>query len=92
MAAGSGSAVASGEPTPRTRRNDTMHEALQRNVFLVKEHVGMFKAANNYDIYDPSTGDVILECREENLGIFAKLFRFVCPSNYIPGKQSWGAY
>ena len=53
-----------------------MHEALKRNLFLVKEHVGMFKAANNYDIFDPSAGDVILECREENLGIFAKLFRF----------------
>ncbi|MBN1826564.1 MAG: zf-TFIIB domain-containing protein [Candidatus Eisenbacteria bacterium] len=23
---------------------------------------------------------------------FAKLFRFICPSTYIPGKQSWGAF
>jgi hypothetical protein len=30
-----------------------MHEILTRNVYLVKEHIGMFKAANNYDIYDP---------------------------------------
>jgi uncharacterized protein YxjI len=53
-----------------------MHEALKNNVFLVKEHVGMFKAANNFDIHDPHTGEVILECREERLGIFTKLLRF----------------
>ena len=44
-----------------------MHEVLGRNVYLVKEHVGMFKAANNYDIHDPDTGAVIMECREERL-------------------------
>ncbi|MEE8350468.1 MAG: phospholipid scramblase-related protein [Acidobacteriota bacterium] len=53
-----------------------MNEILRRNVYLVKEHVGMFKAANNYDIYDPDTGEVILNCREENLGILTKLLRF----------------
>lgn len=53
-----------------------MHEVLNHNVFFVKEHVGMFKAANNYDIYDPETGRIIMECREEHLGMFAKLFRF----------------
>jgi uncharacterized protein YxjI len=53
-----------------------MHEVLKKNVFLVKEHVGMFKAANNYDIYDPQTGDIIMECREEHLGIVTKIFRF----------------
>ena len=53
-----------------------MHDSLNRNVFLVKEHVGMFKAANNYDICDPETGDVIMLCREENLGALTKFFRF----------------
>ncbi len=53
-----------------------MHEVLNRNIFLVKEHVGMFKAANNYDIYDSQTGTIIMECREERLGIVTKLFRF----------------
>jgi len=53
-----------------------MNEVLNRNVFLVKEHVGMFKAANNYDIYDPETGAIIMECREDNLGIITKLLRF----------------
>lgn len=23
---------------------------------------------------------------------FARMFRFICPSNYIPGKQDWGAF
>ena len=53
-----------------------MHDSLNRNVFLVKEHIGMFKAANNYDICDPETGDVIMLCREENLGALTKFFRF----------------
>jgi len=53
-----------------------MHEVLKRNVFLVKEHVGMFKAANNFDIYDPQTGDIIMECREDRLGTFTRLLRF----------------
>ena len=53
-----------------------MNDVLNRNLFLVKEHVGMFKAANNYDIYDPDTGNIIMECREERLGTLTKLCRF----------------
>jgi uncharacterized protein YxjI len=53
-----------------------MHDALNRNTFLVKEHVGAFKAANNYDIHDPETGRIILHCREPRLGGFTKLLRF----------------
>ena len=53
-----------------------MHEVLNRNVYFVKEHVGMFKAANNYDIYDPETEAIIMECREERLGAMTKMLRF----------------
>jgi uncharacterized protein YxjI len=53
-----------------------MHECLSKNLFLVKEHVGVFKAANNYDIFDPATGDMIMLCREEGLGPITKLLRF----------------
>ncbi len=53
-----------------------MHPVLQQNLFLVKEHVGFFKAANNYDVYDPATGQIVLECREPHLGTFTKLLRF----------------
>jgi len=53
-----------------------MHSILSRNLYFVKEHVGMFKAANNYDILDPQSQQIILTCREENLGFFTKMFRF----------------
>lgn len=53
-----------------------MHPSLQKNLFLVKEHVGMFKAANNFDIFDPETGELLLYCREPRLGFFTKLLRF----------------
>ncbi|MDA0659951.1 MAG: phospholipid scramblase-related protein [Planctomycetota bacterium] len=50
--------------------------SLDRNLFLVKEKVGLFKASSNYDVLDPSSGELILQCREPNLGIVTKLFRF----------------
>ncbi len=53
-----------------------MDDILNRNLFLVKEHVGLLKAANNFDIYDPASGQIILECREEKLGVFTKMLRF----------------
>ena len=53
-----------------------MHPALNRNLYLIKEHVGMFKAANNYDVHDPQSGEVVLHCREDNLGTFTKMLRF----------------
>jgi uncharacterized protein YxjI len=53
-----------------------MHPVLQRNMFFVKEHVGLFKAANNYDVLDPQTSQVILHCREDDLGFFTRLLRF----------------
>ncbi len=53
-----------------------MHPILNKNRFLVKEHVGIFKAANNFDIYDPATGQIMMECRENKLGFFTRLLRF----------------
>lgn len=53
-----------------------MHDVLNRNLFFVKEQVGMFKAASNYDVLDPETGEELLHCREERMGMFTKIFRF----------------
>ncbi len=53
-----------------------MNPILNQNLFLVKEHVGMFKAANNYDIYNPESNQLIMNCRENNLGFFTKMLRF----------------
>ncbi len=46
------------------------------NQFLVKEHVGMFKAANNFDLFDLNDNSHVLQCREDKLGILTKLLRF----------------
>ena len=61
-----------------------MQQVFNRNVFLVKEHVGLFKAANNFDIHDPETGRIIVECREDNLGTITKIFRFTEYKRYTP--------
>jgi uncharacterized protein YxjI len=53
-----------------------MNPILKRNTYFVKEHVGMFKAANNFDILDPESQSLIMTCREETLGILTKMFRF----------------
>lgn len=53
-----------------------MNPVLNQNLFFVKEHIGFFKAANNYDIYEPASQELIMTCREEKLGFFTKLFRF----------------
>lgn len=53
-----------------------MHPVLNQNLYFVKEHVGMFRASNNFDIYNPETQQEILQCREENLSIFTRLLRF----------------
>lgn len=53
-----------------------MHAVLKKNNFFVKELIGIFKAANSYDIFDPESNQKIIECREPNLGLLTKLFRF----------------
>lgn len=54
----------------------SVSQVINKNLFLVKEHVGLFKAANNFDIFDPESGQLIMECREPNLGLITKLLRF----------------
>ena len=61
-----------------------MHESLNKNLFLVKEHLGIFKAANNYDVHDPETGEIIMHCREDHLGGLTKLLRFTDYKRHTP--------
>lgn len=49
---------------------------INQNLFFIKEHIGMFKAANNYDILNPESQELIMTCREDHLGGFTKLLRF----------------
>jgi uncharacterized protein YxjI len=53
-----------------------MNEVLNKNLFFVKEHVKVFKAANSFDIYNPDTQQIVMQAREDRLGFFTKLFRF----------------
>lgn len=63
-----------------------MHPVLNRNLFLVKEHVGFFKAANNYDVFDPQSGEMIIQCREEEMGFFTRILRFTDYKRMTPFK------
>jgi uncharacterized protein YxjI len=58
------------------KKTNNMNKILNRNTFFIKEHIGIFKAANNFDILDPENSEILMTCREENLGFFTKLFRF----------------
>jgi len=48
--------------------------------------------------FDELFGDELSELRAANQGErdaamrIARLFRFLCPSYYVPGKQNWGAF
>ncbi len=53
-----------------------MNASLSKNVFFVKEHPRIFKATAKYDVLDPESGEVLMECREENLGFLTKFFRY----------------
>jgi uncharacterized protein YxjI len=61
-----------------------MNPILNLNLFFIKEHVRIFKAANIYDIYNPETEQIVLNCREENLGFFTRLFRFTSYKRMTP--------
>jgi len=61
-----------------------MNSTLSKNVFLIKEHVGMFKASNNFDIFNPENGSQMMVCREPNLGVFTKIFRFTSYKKMTP--------
>jgi uncharacterized protein YxjI len=52
-----------------------MHPVLNRNLYFVKEHTGLM-TANNYDVLDPQSKELVLQCREEQLGALTKVFRF----------------
>lgn len=54
------------------------------------------QAADDY--FEKTFGDQIARTEAEDRAKvkkarrFANMFRFICPTSYIPGKQSWGAF
>ncbi|EKT4499321.1 phospholipid scramblase-related protein [Flavobacterium psychrophilum] len=61
-----------------------MNPLLNQNLFLIKEKVGMFKASNSYDIFDPNSNKHIMTSKEPNLGVFTKIFRFTKYKKHTP--------
>ncbi len=65
-----------------------------RSMFETEEE--KHKAAEEY--FDDVFGDELAaaEAKEqaklEKVRRATRVFRFICPTNYIPGKQDWGAY
>ncbi len=49
---------------------------LDRKTLFVREHVGMFKAANAYDLLDPANGQVVGRAQQSVRGFFGKVLRF----------------
>jgi len=54
------------------------------------------RAANEYfsELFDNQLAAMKAESKAklEKAQKFANMFRFICPSHYIPGKQDWGAF
>lgn len=65
-----------GSKTCITLHFQKMNPVLNKNLFFVKEHTAIFKAANSFDILDPDSKQIIMNAREESLGFFTKMFRF----------------
>ena len=54
-----------------------MHGVSNENRFLIKIKGWTWGPVANYDIYDPETGHITMECREKRLGIVTKIFRCI---------------
>lgn len=52
-----------------------MGPVLSNSRLWIREQVGLFRAENHYDVYDPETGQLLLECREKQLTPFWKCVR-----------------
>ncbi len=54
-------------------------DVLNKNLFFVKDVVRAHEAktADKFDVVDPQTGDVLLECREPDIGMMTKFTRFL---------------
>ncbi|MBM4073568.1 MAG: oxidoreductase [Planctomycetes bacterium] len=58
---------------------------LHLQTYLIKEHVGMFKLVDAYDIFDPAGGDQVGVAKEEPSG-FMKFLRLFMSKRALPTK------
>jgi uncharacterized protein YxjI len=61
-----------------------MNPILNKNLFFVKEKLGIFKAANSYDILDPANSELLMTSTEIGLGFFTKIIRFTKYKSMTP--------
>ncbi|NIM24974.1 MAG: RNAase [Armatimonadetes bacterium] len=57
---------------------------MERNTFFVKERVGFLKAANAYDVLDPTTSDVIGTVQEKIPNFIIKILKFSSMKTRLP--------
>lgn len=55
---------------------------LEKNTFVIKEHVKFVSNSNTYDILDAETGGM-LGVAQENIGLMKQLLRFVLPKQIM---------
>jgi uncharacterized protein YxjI len=58
---------------------------LHRRQFFIREHVGLFKLTDTYDILDPETKEKIGEAREEVSGL-VKVLRLLINKSLMPAR------
>src|SRR3712207_475275 len=56
---------------------------LDLKTYLIKEHVGMLKLVDTYDIFDPESGEQVGQAREEPT-TFSKFMRLLISKRLLP--------
>jgi uncharacterized protein YxjI len=61
-----------------------MNSILNKNHFFVKEHVRILKAANQFDVYEIESREPIIHCKEVEMSLLTKIFRYTKYKAYTP--------
>lgn len=56
-----------------------------KSTYFIKEHAGLFKLTDTYDIHDPDNGEVVAQAKENISGLL-KAARLVINKNLLPTK------
>lgn len=68
---------------PSRAQSGTVRGFPDDRALQVREHVGLFRAANEFDVLD-ARGTVVLTCREPALGFVTRMLRFGKYKRYTP--------
>lgn len=67
----------------RRAQSGTVRGLPPDRVLKVRQHLGLFRAAHEFDVLD-GAGAIVLSCREPNLGSITRLLRFGKYKRYTP--------